>query len=114
MVRNSGPAPEGSREAAAAALDEVPLLRGDALAAREAGAQNREGREAGGLGPQGVKGETLGPEPGASQEFKIARTETARGTDGDAPAVNQFRDVGRNDPCPCGSGKKFKKCCLAA
>jgi uncharacterized protein len=21
-------------------------------------------------------------------------------------------DVGRNDPCPCGSGKKFKKCCL--
>lgn len=22
--------------------------------------------------------------------------------------------VGRNDPCPCGSGKKFKKCCAAA
>ncbi|MCJ8499074.1 type I methionyl aminopeptidase [Desulfatitalea sp. M08but] len=21
--------------------------------------------------------------------------------------------IGRNDPCPCGSGKKFKKCCLA-
>jgi uncharacterized protein YecA (UPF0149 family) len=21
--------------------------------------------------------------------------------------------VGRNDPCPCGSGKKHKKCCLA-
>ncbi|MCP6329953.1 SEC-C metal-binding domain-containing protein, partial [Klebsiella pneumoniae] len=21
--------------------------------------------------------------------------------------------VGRNDPCPCGSGKKFKKCCGA-
>ncbi len=28
--------------------------------------------------------------------------------------VNPNRDVGRNDPCPCGSGKKFKKCCLAA
>jgi hypothetical protein len=28
------------------------------------------------------------------------------------PAVNAYRDVGRNDPCPCGSGKKFKKCCL--
>jgi Protein of unknown function (DUF1186)/SEC-C motif len=28
------------------------------------------------------------------------------------PAVNPFRHVGRNDPCPCGSGKKFKKCCL--
>ena len=28
------------------------------------------------------------------------------------PARNPFRNVGRNDPCPCGSGKKFKKCCL--
>jgi uncharacterized protein YecA (UPF0149 family) len=23
---------------------------------------------------------------------------------------NALKDVGRNDPCPCGSGKKFKKC----
>jgi len=22
-------------------------------------------------------------------------------------------DIGRNDPCRCGSGKKYKKCCLA-
>jgi hypothetical protein len=28
------------------------------------------------------------------------------------PAFNPFRGVGRNDPCPCGSGKKFKKCCI--
>jgi hypothetical protein len=26
---------------------------------------------------------------------------------------NPFKGVGRNDPCPCGSVKKFKKCCLA-
>jgi preprotein translocase subunit SecA len=25
------------------------------------------------------------------------------------PAVS--KKVGRNDPCPCGSGKKYKKCC---
>ncbi|HEY1933838.1 MAG TPA: DUF1186 domain-containing protein [Acetobacteraceae bacterium] len=25
---------------------------------------------------------------------------------------NPWRNVGRNDACPCGSGKKFKKCCL--
>ncbi|HYA72472.1 MAG TPA: DUF1186 domain-containing protein [Roseiarcus sp.] len=31
----------------------------------------------------------------------------------EAPYVNPFREVGRNDPCPCGSGKKYKKCCLA-
>ena len=28
------------------------------------------------------------------------------------PFVNPLRTVGRNDPCPCGSGKKYKKCCL--
>ncbi|MBC7238419.1 MAG: SEC-C domain-containing protein, partial [Chloroflexi bacterium] len=22
------------------------------------------------------------------------------------------KKVGRNDPCPCGSGKKYKKCCM--
>lgn len=29
------------------------------------------------------------------------------------PVRNPWRHVGRNDPCPCGSGKKAKKCCLA-
>ena len=28
------------------------------------------------------------------------------------PSAKSFKGVGRNDPCPCGSGKKFKKCCL--
>ena len=28
------------------------------------------------------------------------------------PLRNPFKSVGRNDPCPCGSGRKFKKCCL--
>jgi preprotein translocase subunit SecA len=25
--------------------------------------------------------------------------------------VRNGEKVGRNDPCPCGSGKKYKKCC---
>jgi hypothetical protein len=29
-------------------------------------------------------------------------------------AKHQLTRVGRNDECPCGSGKKFKKCCLPA
>jgi hypothetical protein len=29
------------------------------------------------------------------------------------PIRNPWRHVGRNDPCPCGSGKKAKKCCLS-
>ncbi|KGY11965.1 prepilin peptidase [Vibrio tubiashii] len=26
-------------------------------------------------------------------------------------SVNPYKDTGRNDACPCGSGKKFKQCC---
>ena len=25
--------------------------------------------------------------------------------------IRQEPKIGRNDPCPCGSGKKYKKCC---
>lgn len=35
--------------------------------------------------------------------------EAASGTS--KPIVNPSAKVGRNDPCPCGSGRKFKKCC---
>lgn len=35
--------------------------------------------------------------------------------DGDTPKVDTYvkeqPKVGRNEPCPCGSGKKYKKCC---
>ena len=30
---------------------------------------------------------------------------------GETPTVRETPKVGRNDPCPCGSGKKYKKCC---
>lgn len=26
--------------------------------------------------------------------------------------VREHKKIGRNDPCPCGSGKKYKNCCL--
>ena len=29
------------------------------------------------------------------------------------PIVKKEKKIGRNDPCPCGSGKKYKKCCGA-
>ena len=37
----------------------------------------------------------------------------SRGDSGAAPATvkREGKKVGRNDPCPCGSGKKYKKCC---
>jgi hypothetical protein len=31
---------------------------------------------------------------------------------GPPPRLTRAPKIGRNDPCPCGSGKKYKKCCL--
>jgi preprotein translocase subunit SecA len=28
------------------------------------------------------------------------------------PIINTEPKIGRNDPCPCGSGNKYKKCCM--
>jgi hypothetical protein len=48
------------------------------------------------------------------QERRATRPGDARLAFADTPLpfVDPFKDVGRNDPCPCGSGKKYKKCCL--
>ena len=29
----------------------------------------------------------------------------------ESTTIRKGKKVGRNDPCPCGSGKKYKKCC---
>ncbi|KJR43138.1 preprotein translocase subunit SecA [Candidatus Magnetoovum chiemensis] len=36
-----------------------------------------------------------------------------RSDDSVSATVKKGKKVGRNDPCPCGSGKKYKKCCLS-
>ena len=41
-----------------------------------------------------------------------AELTTNRSAEGGAkPAVKTAKTPGRNDPCPCGSGKKYKNCC---
>jgi preprotein translocase subunit SecA len=35
----------------------------------------------------------------------------ANGGEGAMPVKKQSKEIGRNDPCPCGSGKKYKQCC---
>ncbi len=50
--------------------------------------------------------EATPPESAASQT-----TEPREAFTPPIPIVNHSPKVGRNDPCPCGSGKKFKKCC---
>ena len=29
----------------------------------------------------------------------------------ESTTIRKLKKIGRNDPCPCGSGKKYKKCC---
>ena len=36
---------------------------------------------------------------------------TGMGMEVDMPYQRESKKIGRNDPCPCGSGKKYKKCC---
>jgi preprotein translocase subunit SecA len=53
-------------------------------------------------------------EPASSQKLLLSRG--TGGADQPAPVKTVKREgkkVGRNDPCPCGSGKKYKKCCGA-
>ncbi|WHH57527.1 preprotein translocase subunit SecA [Petroclostridium sp. X23] len=42
---------------------------------------------------------------------RVAEPIEASHGDGPAQPVVKGEKVGRNDPCPCGSGKKYKKCC---
>lgn len=39
-----------------------------------------------------------------SEEELLKKTEKT-------PPIKSDKAVNRNDPCPCGSGKKFKQCC---
>ncbi len=49
--------------------------------------------------------------PGANVGNGTNGTSGASGSNGGAPVgARATRKVGRNDPCPCGSGKKFKRC----
>ena len=47
---------------------------------------------------------------GADQGLKVVSSLMPRGDDPFEGVVTG--KTGRNDPCPSGSGKKFKKCCL--
>lgn len=38
--------------------------------------------------------------------------EIAKKTENSGNKLSKNKKVGRNEPCPCGSGNKFKRCCL--
>lgn len=49
---------------------------------------------------------------GAADQTADVPTAKSQGPVRPNAALMGKKKVGRNDPCPCGSGKKFKKCCL--
>jgi len=54
--------------------------------------------------------------PGPRIESELQRDKKTRDFDNLYTPVTTYikdhADIGRNDPCPCGSGKKYKKCCM--
>ena len=101
-----------AREPAAAANSGAP-----GAGAPGAGAQPQD---AAGAGGQDSQPQTPVPPPAparyiAPKREQVAKpTSTSGGSDGSDSAgktVRKGKKVGRNDPCPCGSGKKYKKCC---
>jgi tetratricopeptide (TPR) repeat protein len=55
------------------------------------------------LSPRQAPGTTAAREPDSDVAPNVSAT----------PRLTRARTIGRNDPCPCGSGKKYKKCCMA-
>ncbi len=55
------------------------------------------------------------PQPPQAQFRELKRTQVANPTmtnaDRQTTVQRTVKKIGRNDPCPCGSGKKYKKCC---
>jgi preprotein translocase subunit SecA len=63
---------------------------------------------------QAIHQETVGMGFGSATQTEEANPMAEAAKRGRAqPIRRQGKKVGRNDPCPCGSGKKYKKCCGA-
>ncbi len=62
-----------------------------------------------------VEGQAIHEEPPSATDMAGQQQAAIDGSQGDRkpePIRNRNEKVGRNDPCPCGSGKKFKHCCM--
>jgi preprotein translocase subunit SecA len=48
-----------------------------------------------------------------AEQADLAKAREERKKDPSKYQLKSGSEIGRNDPCPCGSGKKYKKCCGA-
>jgi len=94
-------------------VDEERLAQLEAQVQAQARAQKADSEGAGGAAAQ--PGALAGPAAApAAPEQPTGRRGSGRGIGAARTrAEGERRKVGRNDPCPCGSGKKYKRCCGA-
>ncbi len=78
------------------------------------GSAKNTGEDQGGTSRAAAAGLHIPSVAEAAPEVAAARAQQAAEEEKQEVAVPVRRDmpkVGRNEPCPCGSGKKFKQCC---
>jgi uncharacterized protein YecA (UPF0149 family) len=78
------------------------------LAERLADLYEEQGR---GEEAQGIRQRVRGSLPAIQHTLSELPNVAARLQVSSPQVTTSRQKVGRNDPCPCGSGKKFKKCC---
>jgi preprotein translocase subunit SecA len=67
------------------------------------------------VGSTWKESEAIHQDAQSAGEIAAQQQAAIEGTEADhkpQPIRNRQQRVGRNDPCPCGSGKKFKQCCM--
>ena len=97
-------------EAKAAAEKAREEQERQAAAARERASIHQEYSTAGTPNPYANYSTTRDTYPGESAQRRAMQQATNRQPAAKQP-VKAAPKVGRNDPCPCGSGKKYKNCC---
>ena len=60
---------------------------------------------------QDLSRKTMSTEDIEVEEAELAKAREERLKDPGKYQIKAVAPAGRNDPCPCGSGKKYKKCC---
>jgi preprotein translocase subunit SecA len=81
----------------------VPIVNGQPVASKNSSA----GREANQLKEVHENAQIIGAGDGSAGGQSSGGQSSGGQSSG---GVSQKPEVGRNDPCPCGSGKKYKKC----
>ncbi len=90
--------------------EEIARMEAQRLAEAEAARAEASRREA----ERSVIDLTRNIQRKKDRELADLQLSNGNGTASQQPVSNQGPKIGRNDPCPCGSGKKYKKCHGAA